>query len=198
MTTTTRSGRGLCAVALVLALAASACSGSDDGPKSAPSASPSTGESGGPPPLATTVRVSKVTGKLSGSQRRELQKSVGEVVDRWWDAAYVGGEYPRDDFGDAFPGFTRGAAMQARGDRRLLSNDAIGERVDEVTATLRRVGVDVLAVRGKAVGVTARLRLDFGTSGELEKKFQVRGRLLLTRSEGRWRVFGYDVTKGAV
>lgn len=198
MTTTARSGRGLCAVLLALALGAGACSGHEDQPAPSvePSATPS--PSAVAPPLATTVSVSKITGRLSAPRRRRLQVEVGEVVDRWWDAAYVGGDYPRRDFGDAFPGFTGGADTEARGDRSLLTNATIGDRIDEVTATLRRVRVDALAVRGRAVGVTARLRLDFRTRGQIEKKFQVRGRLLLTRMDGRWRVFGYDVTKGAV
>ena len=52
-----------------------------------------------------------------------------------------------------------------------------------------------LAVRGRAVGMTARFVLDFATTGELQRKVDVRGRLLLTRTDNGWKVFGYDVNK---
>ena len=42
---------------------------------------------------------------------------VGKVVDRWWDAAYLGGGYPRSSFPSAFPGFTDGAEKRARATR---------------------------------------------------------------------------------
>lgn len=199
MTTTGRSSRRLPAVLLVLALGSGACSGADEPaePVARPSATSSSAPTPEPPaPLVSRVTVSKVTGKLSGQRRRQLAKAVGAVVDGWWDAAYVGGEYPRRDFKNAFPGFTKGAKAVAHRDRRLMTNLDIGARVEQVTATRRRVRVDALAVRGRPVGATARVILGFKTAGEVHRRVEVRGRLLLTRSEGRWRVFGYDLTKG--
>ena len=43
--------------------------------------------------------------------------------------------------------------------------------------------------------MTARFVLDLATTGELQRKVEVRGRLLLTRTENGWKVFGYDVNK---
>jgi hypothetical protein len=45
--------------------------------------------------------------------------------------------------------------------------------------------------------VTAHFVLRFETSGEKTGTTTVRGRLFLTRKRGAWRVFGYDVAKGA-
>ena len=200
MTTTARSGRRLPAVLLVLALGSGACSGGDD-PAETP-AGPATGAEAStapetPSPLVSRVTVSKVTGKLSASRRKQLARAVGAAVDGWWDAAYIGGEYPRHDFKDAFPTFTKGAAAVAHRDRRLMTNLDIGSQVEQVTATRRRIRVDALAVRGRPVGATARVILGFRTAGDVRRKLEVRGRLLLTRTDGRWQVFGYDLTKGA-
>jgi hypothetical protein len=139
--------------------------------------------------------VGKVTGKLPRPARKKLERSVTAVVDGWLDAAYVGGDYPRSDFHDAFPGFTPGARDDARHDRALMSNQSIGKRVDTVTATRRRLRIDALVVRRRPAGVTARFILGFHTSGDLSRAFEVRGRLFLTRNGG-WRVFGYEVNKG--
>jgi hypothetical protein len=76
-----------------------------------------------------------------------------------------------------------------------MSNQDIARRIDAVTASRRMVRVDVLAVRGRAVGMTARFVLDLTTTGELRRKVEVRGRLLLTRTDNGWKVFGYDVNK---
>ena len=45
--------------------------------------------------------------------------------------------------------------------------------------------------------MTARFVLRFDTTGRKAGTTTVRGRLFLTRKRGVWRVFGYDVAKGA-
>ena len=70
-------------------------------------------------PVPTKVGIHRVFGRLPVARRKAVRKQVGKVVDRWWDAAYLGG------------------------------------------ATT------------------------------------VRGRLFLTPERGAWRVFGYDIAKGA-
>jgi hypothetical protein len=123
---------------------------------------------------------------------------VAEVVDRWLDAAYVAGDYPRSDFGDAFPGFTKGAAALAARQPTLMSNEAVGEDVDEVTATRRVVSVDLLAPKGKPAGATAHVNLVIELAGDKERTDQIRGRLVLTRSGSGWQVFGFDIERGEV
>lgn len=184
-------------LALLLALGLTACS-SDDGGDEQPSAAPSSSrESQAPPEVRTTVSLERVPGKLPADVRKRVRQQVGEVVDRWFDAAYVGGRYPRTDFHDAFPGFTTGARAQAHHDKALMSNQAIGRKVDSVRATQRLVWIDVLPAGGRAAAATARFRLEFTTTGKVEKDVAVRGRLFLTPGPNGWRVFGYDVDQGS-
>ena len=144
----------------------------------------------------TETRIHRVYGRLPGARRKAVRRDIGRVVDRWWEAAYLGGTYPRDSFPDAFPGFTRGAAREARTDKALLTNATGGARVESVTPRRRTVTIDVMAVGGQARSVTARFLLRFSTTGDEAGVTVVRGRLFLTRRNGPWRIFGYDVAKG--
>lgn len=143
-------------------------------------------------------RVGAVAGVLPHARRRVVLNQVSTVVDRWFRAAYLAGDYPRSDFGDAFPGFTRGAARLAWADRRFMSNARIGAHVAKVTPLRRILRVDVLSPKGYPRAVTARFRLDFSTDGKVAKRFRVKGRLMLTKSRrGAWQVFAYDVRRTA-
>jgi len=122
---------------------------------------------------------------------------VSRLAVRFLEAAYVAGEYPRSRFDGAFPGFTRGAVAAARRDAGLLTNRRIGQRIDSVTATGLRVTVDLLAVNQRAVAATAHVRLGFRTTGRFEKRVRVQGELRLTKREGTWKIFAYDLSKGA-
>src|SRR4029079_4390860 len=190
-------------VLLVLALAVTlaACSGDSD-----PSVGPGDGDPGSsetagateapPPPVETEATMGKVTGQLPPEKRSKVRQQVAHAVDAWFDAAYVGGDYPRNDFADAWPGFTSGAQAEAQDDRALMSNQDIGAEIAGVEATARKVTVDVLAVKGKPSGATARFVLKFRTDGDVRRKVEVRGRLFLTPEADGWHIFGYDVTKG--
>jgi hypothetical protein len=186
------------ALTLALGLGVGACSGDDDA--GAPAAeSPSASPSRAPErTVETKVSFGQVTGRMDRPTRKRLARQVGGVVERWTRAAYLGGDYPRRAFRDSWPGFTRGAQQQARRDRALMSNQDIGRRIDGVKPRRSVVVLDVLAARGKPSGVTARVRLGFRTTGDLQRTVRVSGRLFLVRIDGRWKVFGYDVTKGAV
>jgi hypothetical protein len=191
-------------VLLVLALAVTlaACSGDSDDPSADPGESdPGSSETAGTtvapaPPVETEATMGKVTGQLPPEKRSKVRQQVAHAVDAWFDAAYVGGDYPRDDFADAWPGFTTGAQAEARGDKALMSNQDIGADIAGVEATARQVTVDVLAVKGKPSGATARFVLKFRTDGDVRRKVEVRGRLFLTPESDGWHIFGYDVTKG--
>ena len=189
-------------VLLVLALAVTlaACSG-DSSDRSAGPDDPSTSEGAGAtdapaPPVETEAAMGRVTGQLPQEKRSKVRDQVAHAVDAWFDAAYVGGDYPRDDFADAWPGFTTGAQAEAQGDKALMSNQDIGADIAGVEATARKVTVDVLAVKGKPSGATARFVLKFRTDGDVQRKVEVRGRLFLTPESDGWHIFGYDVTKG--
>jgi hypothetical protein len=192
-----RAARAVAAAAC-LALSVSACSGDTSDPSADPG-DRATGASEGtdaPSPLETTATLGKITGKLPKGKRSKVRRQVARAVDAWFDAAYVGGDYPRNDFAASWPGFTTGAKARAKADKADLSNQDIGPQVDAVEAVTRKVAVDVLAVKGHPAGATARFVLRFRTQGEVQRKVEVRGRLFLTPGHDGWRIFGYDVTKG--
>ncbi|HEU4810520.1 MAG TPA: hypothetical protein VFT00_00125 [Nocardioides sp.] len=195
MSTPPRTRSTVAAILLALALTTGACSGDDEG-KSEPTTPEASASETTAPPVPTTVTIEKVSGRLPKEERTHLKKVAGDVVDAWFEAAYLGGDYPRKNFHDAFPGFTRGARSEARHDFALMSNAGIGSRIDGVVATRKRVKVDALAANRRAAGATARFVLVFKTTGQARRKLEVRGRLLLTRTASGWRIFGYDVTKG--
>lgn len=142
-------------------------------------------------------RVGAVSGKLPAAPSDQAAEAVSGVVEAWLAAAYVEGDWPRTDFSDAWPGFTPGAARLARQDKDLTSNAGIGGSIDGVEVEVAKVSVDLLGVKGKAQGATARFRLVFTTSGDLERRVEVGGRANLTRVEGKWRIFAYDIHRGA-
>ena len=148
-------------------------------------------------PVPTTTKIHRVHGRLPVARRKAVRTQVGAVVDRWWEAAYLGGSYPRSSFPSAFPGFTAAAEKRARADKALLTNQTRGPHVDAVSATRRAVSLDILAARRHARAVTAQFVLRFESSGDKAGTTTVRGRLFLTRRPGGWRIFGYDVAKGS-
>ena len=188
---------------LVLALSSGAlaagCTDDGDDPSDPAASTGGTSAHGshGVQEVATTATIGKVAGRLPQGRREHLKTKVEQVVYTWLDAAYVTGDYPRSDFADAFPGFTRGAELDARKDIGLMSNAAIGKKIDGVQARNRRLRIDVLAVRKHAVGVTARFVLDFDTTGRKAGSERVKGRLYMTwRQDHGWQIFGYDVSRG--
>jgi hypothetical protein len=137
---------------------------------------------------------------------KSLEKQVRVAVDGWFEGAFVGVDYPRDSFPNAFSTFTPQAAADARHQKRLMTNWPLRHRIDGVAATQRHVALDVLAPRGRTAGVTARFTLRFKTSSKTaghdradkaDKRVTLSGRLFLTRyPHAKWRIFGFDVSKG--
>lgn len=198
MSTPRRRVAGLVTTLFVLVAASTSCSGGDDKTE-APAASPSPSESSSQAPpreVTTQVSLERVPGHLPGEVRQRVRRQIGDLVDRWFDRAYIGGRYPRNDFQDAFPGFTVSARAQAHHDKALMTNQPLAKRIDGVRATQRLVWIDVLPAGGRAAGATARFRLEYTTTGDVKKSVAVRGRLFLTPGPDGWKVFGYDVAKG--
>jgi hypothetical protein len=126
-----------------------------------------------------------------------FEKKVGRAVDGWFDNAFVGVDYPRGGFANAFDTFTGPAAADAHHQKNLMTNYGLRHKISGVTVTQRHVWIDVLAPGGVIAGATARFKLGFTTTGDTKRKVKVSGRLFLSRtSSGKWRVFGFDVTKG--
>ncbi|WP_205471015.1 hypothetical protein [Nocardioides sp. SYSU D00038] len=179
-------------LATLLATLLGGCTG-DDEPDAGPSRSAAPEAAG---ELATRTTIGKVSGRLRPAGRQPLKDQLTALVDRWWDAAYLGA-YPRTDFEQAFPGFTSGARREARRQQDLMTNAATGAELQGVTPTKRELRLDVLALDGRPVGVTAVFVLRYDTAGATERNERVAGSLFLTKERGRWRIFGFDVTKGA-
>ena len=202
-----RSGRARTQIAVSLMVALAALSGcSTDAQRSSQESGETPGQNPSvSPSLATASQVAGVYGRLPGPKRAAVRREVVAVLDEWWAAAYLAGDYPRSSFADPFPGFTPGAAAQARQDKLLMTNRDVSEDIDSVIALSQKVKLDVLAVGEQARSVTARFRLRFDTesgdtfdteSGDTVEQVLVSGRVFMTRRQGKWRIFGYDVTKG--
>jgi hypothetical protein len=199
--------RRAAAAALLAAagLAVAGCSGSDSSSSSPAAAASSSTKPSEAPAMATKVTIGNVAGvlrrpfrKTFAQHRPILSKQVGAAVDRWLDGGFVGVDYPRPDFPTAFASFTPAAKSQARHQRRLLTNWKWRHDIDGVTTKQRSVALDVLAPHGRPAGVTARVRLVFTTKGDVHKRVTVAGRLFLAPDHRHhWRIFGYDVAKGA-
>ncbi|CAM3474307.1 hypothetical protein NODU109028_18755 [Nocardioides dubius] len=201
-------------IPLALSLALVGCTGSGDDEE----------DSGTPPAAAPSsapldAAAGRVTGRMKAASRDETAAEVAAVVDAWFEAAYLG-EEPGADAATAWPGFTRRLAVQARKDAGLTSNAGLAS----ATATVRKVRVDLLAVKGRAVGATARFRLvldttsgddagsgaagpadpeqtdtgapaDTGAPGDGTGRSVLTGRVSLTPAGSGWRIFEYRVAR---
>lgn len=193
-------------VMLVMTALAAGCSTGTDDPATHPAAtagrsgttaSATSGATSTQPTVMTTeVGIGHVAGRLGTDRRKAVKAAVSTVVDRYLDAAFVAGPWPRSDFSAAFADFRRGAAKDAAGrDLDLVTNHDLGPGLSAVTATKRRVRLDVLAPRGRAGAATAGfvVALDLVPTG----RQRIAGHLYLTREHGAWKVFGYEVRKEA-
>jgi outer membrane murein-binding lipoprotein Lpp len=186
---------GVLTAVLATVLVAGGCSSDDEGE---PTPTDSTGSASGGEAVPLQVTVGKVNGRIKAKDATAVATRVGSVVDGWWQAAYVGGKWPRTDFAHAFPGFTQGAAADAKKDVALMTNQTIGGQVSTVTAQVRKIVVDLLAANQHAAAATARFTLVFSTTGKFAKQVTVQGQAFLTKGkEGNWKVFGYNVTRSS-
>lgn len=177
------------AAAIVLVAGLGACTGSgpdsdDDDP--APGASSTPG-------IRTTATIGKVTGKLNRDLRAPLRKKVTATFDSWVDAAYLS-----SDGADAFAGFIKDARALAKKDGAQMSNAAVWDRVDSVTAITRKLSIEVLADKGRPAAVTGRFVLVLELDGQTTRTDRIAGRLFLRRGNDGWKIFGYEVKRGAV
>lgn len=185
-----RAGAAGLAIAVLMGFAA--CSGEDEKPAPKPESSATPA----PSTVATDTALGKVHGALPKARADRVVADVTSLVEGWSAKAFEG-EYPRTDFGDAFTGFTAGARALAVKPTSLLSNVAVGGRLDSSRVARRVVRVDVLAPQGKVAGATARVRLVVQLSaGSMDRTQVLTGRLLLTPTAAGWRVFGFDVRRG--
>jgi hypothetical protein len=197
-----RSRSAAAAALVALALAAGGCSGSDS---STPQTAPSVAAGSSTAPAVSKVLLGKVAGTIRKKSwktfmkdhRKVMLRQVGQAVDSWMDGGFVGVDYPRDSFDSAFASFSPPARRDAERQHRLMTNWDLRRKIDGVDVKKRTVTVDVLAPRGRPAGATAHVDLVFTTRGDKSERVTVRGRLFLSPGHGRWRIFGYDVARGA-
>lgn len=189
----------------MMLLTMSGCTG-DSEPGTAPSPLPSRSVDSAATleakPVPMDVSVANVAGgKLKRPQAQAIESQVSRVLSRYFDAAFLAGEYPRRDFHTALGEFSQGAAQRAASDRDLLTNAAIGAATERVVPRTKQARLDVLVPGRFVVGLTARVRLVFvqeRTDGA-DQRVTVTGRLLMSRKKsGPWQIFGYDVTRSSV
>ena len=193
-------GGGLAAGLLLLGL--TACTGETSSREPLPDRSVGSQATLDARPVPMDVALGRTVGKRpSRAQARRVEQQVGRVLGRYFDAAYLGGDYPRTDFPGAFDDFAPDLARSARSDRDLLTNAAAGASIEAVVPKLKRVRVDTLAPSKAVVGVTARARLVFlvERADAADRRVTVTGRFLMSRRKaGPWEIFGYDVARGSV
>ena len=151
-------------------------------------------------PVPMMVRVARVSGRLRKSSQASLERNIARTISGYWDAAYLGGEYPRSDFDESFRAFSGGVEGVRHDDRSFLTNSNLGQSTQSVAAEEKKAWLAVLAPNKVAAGVTARIRLVYvADRGEAPaQRVTISGRLLLTRKKsGGWEIFGYDVTRSA-
>jgi hypothetical protein len=158
--------------------------------------SPSTAPTLKVQPGRLDVRV-RVRGRLPKPAAGDLRRGITRAVGGWMESGFTAGPLPRDDFSAAYGTYTDGAAKQARSQRSVTTNAALGPELVELVPTRRVARVSALGVGGRAAGANAQVLLvvvgarDDGSQIELV----IRGELNLTPSGRGWKVFGFDLQR---
>ena len=133
-------------------------------------------------PVLLRSRVTRVAGRLSDVRRDQVARALRATVQDYLDGAF-----------DDAPGqgwlrrFQAGLRRTARTVGGVLEQPG-GARAGRTTVVRAAAWFSVVAPAGRPVGATARLRVEPATGS-------LTGRLLLTRAERRWQVFGYDLAR---
>ena len=197
-------------VAAAVLVVSSSCT--SDSEKTAPPAPTSARSSSSSEPdvTAPAISLTKQNAKLrvtieqlrGGVKRRQwpaLQRVIARPIATWIDGAYAG-SYPRASYAAAFRGWTPDARRLARRDRQITTNAAVGKRLVALVVDRRVVRLYVFASRGRTGGATAQVSIALTglKQGGVLHSYAVTGRLYLLRDGGRWRIFGYDLSRREV
>jgi hypothetical protein len=148
-----------------------------------------------PPTPSVALRVETVSGAgdLDQQTRTELETEVAEVLSAYVVEAFLG-DFPRNEFVQAFGSFTSGAARDAARDIDQLTAARV-EDASAVAATSLDARLSFLVAAGDVVGATAAVDLAFDATmpDGSTRPVTLQGRLLLEEDDGDWAVFGYDV-----
>lgn len=146
-------------------------------------------------PVALEVALAPGHEDLSEPARSEIETGVGDVLSSYVVDAFLG-DYPRDDFVQSLEPFTTGEARRAAADIDLLTGARFAD-ADSVRATSLEAQIAPLRNGADLVGATAHVAFEFEASrgGGDPQPFTLQGRFMLLEDEGRWSIFGYDVTR---
>ena len=152
-------------------------------------------------PTSTALEVRFDTAELMpGSEEPDrastaaAETEVGDLLSGYVVSGFLG-DYPREDWVQAFNRFTGGAASDAVGDIEMLTGERYS-RAREVRATRLVAVVSPLWADEGYVGATARVSFQFEVDeGSATRAFALEGRFMLGRLDGEWVVFGYDVRR---
>lgn len=194
-------------VAAAVLVVSTSCT--SDPEKKAPAPAPSSSTSQ-PDVTAPATTLTKQNAKLKvtieqlrgGVKRRQwpaLQRAIARPIASWIDAAYAG-SYPRASYTGAFRGWTPDARRLAKRDREITTNAAVGKRLVALVVDKRGVKLYVFATRGRTGGATAQVSIGLTgqKQGGVPHSYAVTGRVYLLRDGGRWRIFGYDLSRREV
>jgi hypothetical protein len=181
-----RTGSGargaLASLALLVCLAVTACT--TDQPAEPP---PSTSA-----PAALRVRTVHIAGELDPAAQAEAESAVADVLSSYVVRAFLG-DYPREDFVNAFGSFTGNLARDGVRDLDVLTANRLGS-AEAVRATRLDADLSFVVNGSDTVGATAAVRFEFEATVDGEKQpFDLRGRLMLMNEDDTWSVYGYDV-----
>jgi hypothetical protein len=124
-----------------------------------------------------------------------MESELSDVLAGYVVGGFLG-DYPRDDFVDAFADFTGGLTERAVGDHIDALTVAGFEDVTSVRAKRLDARLSFFADGQKMLAASAWVDFAFDVAaGDNTTRATLRGRLSLEREDGAWAVFGYDVLR---
>lgn len=195
----------LAVAAIAMTVLTTGCTSDDDKDADPPTPSTSSAPTEEPPPppppdAPFQVAVRQIGGGIGKADRQRIRAAVAKPISAYFDGAFVGGTYPRDDFSAGFRSWTPDAAKLAERRPGTTTNVILGKDAVDVTTNEQRADLYVFARNGNAGGATARVRvrltetLDDGSS----VKVAFSGSLYLTRNPNGWKIFGFDLSRKVV
>ena len=148
------------------------------------------------PDNAALTVTTKGAGRMGDDLRAQMEAEVSDVLAGYVVGGFLG-DYPREDFVDAFADFTSRATQFAAADIDVLTASRF-EDASAVTATALDAKL-YFFVRGQAVvGASAYVDFDFDVDGDDDAgstTASLTGRFSLGHTDDGWQVFGYDVLR---
>ena len=146
------------------------------------------------PGQEVALRVTTVWGTdgVDANTQANLEEQVGDVLSSYVEGGFLG-DYPRQDFVQAFDDFAPGLTRDAAGDIEVLTASSFKDASDvQATKLVARVS---FAVTGRTVvGATAHVDFQFeATTADGAAPLSLTGRLVLMYVHDTWTVFTYDV-----